>query len=100
METEQGCSCRHISAQPAIEFLVAIWLELLDWGAVALNSAGRFLTALLNCIMLAITATIAVFAVLVLILRDKITNPPEASTFSLISIKTFMKRTRTSISDS
>jgi hypothetical protein len=59
METEQGCPSRHISAQLAIEFLTTIWLELLDWGAIALNSAGRFFTALFNFVMLAIAALVA-----------------------------------------
>ena len=94
METEQGdsSSCQHISAQSAKEFLATIWLELLDWGTIALNSAGKFLTAMLNLVMLAIAATIAVFAVVVLILREQITKPLKDSTFSLISAKTFLKR--------
>ena len=101
METEQGGSgsCRHISAQSAREFLATIWLELLDWGTIALNSAGRFLTAMLNLVMLAIAAIIAVFAVVVLILREQITKPSKDSTFSLISAKTFLRKTRASVSD-
>ena len=68
METEQGDSgsCRQISAQSSEEYLVTIWMELFDWGTIAINSAGRFLTAMLNLVMLAIAATIAVFAVIVL----------------------------------
>lgn len=101
METEQGGSgsSRHISAQSAKEFLATIWLELLDWGTVALNSAGRFLTAMLNFVMLAIAATIAVLAVVVLILREQITKPSEDSTFSLTSAKTLLRKTRASVSD-
>jgi hypothetical protein len=101
METEQGGSgsCRHITAQSAKEFLATIWLELLDWGAIALNSAGRFLTAMLNFVMLAIAATIAVLAVIVLIVREQITKPSEEPTFSLISAKTFLGKRRASVSD-
>ena len=99
METGQGGSNRHVSAQSAIEFLATIWLELLDWGAVALNSAGRFLTAMLNFVMLAAAATIAVLAVIVLILREQITKPSEEPTFSLISAKTFLGKRRASVSD-
>ncbi len=100
-ETEQGGSgsCRRISAQSAKEFLATIWLELLDWGTIALNSAARLLTAMLNFVMLAIAATIAVLAVIVLILREQITKPSEDSTFSLISAKTFFRKTRASVSD-
>lgn len=95
METEQGDSgsCRQISAQSSKEFLATIWMELFDWGTIAINSAGRFLTAMLNLVMLAIAATIAVFAVIVLILRERITKPSKDSTFSLISAKTFLKKT-------
>lgn len=96
METEQDGSCRHASAQSAKEFLATIWLELQDWGATAINSAGRFVTALLNIFMLGIAALIAVLIVMILMLLDKIMNPSEDSTFSLISIKPFVKRTRTS----
>jgi hypothetical protein len=101
METEQGGtgSPRHISAESAREFLATIWMELLDWGAIALNSAGRFLTAMLNFVMLAITATIAVLAVIVLILREQIMKSSEDSTFSLISVKTFLRKTGASVSD-
>jgi large-conductance mechanosensitive channel len=101
METEQGGSgsCRHINAQSAREFLAAIWTELLDWGAIALNSGGRFLTAMLNFVMLAVAAIIAVLAVIVLILREQITKPSEESTFSMISAKTFLRKTRASVSD-
>jgi hypothetical protein len=101
METEQGGSdpCRHISAQSAKEFLATIWMELLDWGAIALNSAGRFLTAMLNFVMLAVAATVAVIAVIVLIVREQITKPSEEPTFSLISVKTFLRKTRASVSD-
>lgn len=101
METEQGGSgsCRHISGQSAKEFLATIWLELLDWGTIALNSAGRFLTAMLNLVMLAIAATIAVFAVIVLIVREQITKPSKDSTFSLISAKIFLRKTRSSVPD-
>ncbi len=96
MENEQDGSCRHASAQAAKEFLATIWLELQDWGAIAANSAGRFVTALLNVFMLGIAALIAVLIVMVLMLLDKIMNPSEDSTFSLINIKPFVKRTRTS----
>lgn len=101
METEQGGSgsCRYISAQSAKEFLATIWLELLDWGTIAHNSAGRLFTAMLNFVMLAIAATIAVFAVIVLILRERITKQSEDSTFSLISAKTFLRKTQASVSD-
>jgi large-conductance mechanosensitive channel len=101
MENEQSGtgSCRTVSAQSAKEFLATILTELLDWGAVALNSAGRFLTALLNFVMLAVAATVAVLAVIVLILREKITKPSEEPTFSLISAKTFLRKTRDSVSD-
>jgi hypothetical protein len=99
VETGQGGSCRHISAQSAIEFLATIWLELLDWGAIAFNSAGRFFTALFNFVMLTVVASVAALAVIVLILRDKIMNPSEASTFSLISIKTFLRKAQASASD-
>jgi hypothetical protein len=98
METEQGCSSRHISAHSAIEFLTTIWLELLDWGAIALNSAGRFFTALFNVFMLTITAFVAALAVTILVLREQITKPSEASTFSLISIKTLFRGKQASIS--
>jgi hypothetical protein len=98
METEHDGSCRRISSQSAKEFLATIWMELEDWGAVALNSAGRFLTAVFNVLMLGIAAIIAALAVMVLMLLDKIMNPSEESTFSLISIKTLMKRTRASAS--
>jgi len=100
-ETEQGGSgsCRNVSAQSAKEFLATIWFELLDWGAIALNSAGRFLTAMLNFVMLAIAATIAVLAVIVLILRERITKSSEEPTFSLISAKTFLGKRRASVSD-
>ena len=56
METEQGGSgsSRQVTAQAAGEFLATIWRELLDWGAIAPNSAGRLLTAVLNLVMLAI----------------------------------------------
>jgi large-conductance mechanosensitive channel len=101
IDTEQGGSGSggHISAQSAKEFLATIWMELLDWGAVALNSAGRFLTALLNFVMLAIAAIMAVLAVIVLVLREQITKPSQDSTFSLISFKTFLTKTRASVSD-
>jgi hypothetical protein len=101
METEQGGSgsCQHISAQAAREFLATIWMELLDWGAIALNSAGRFLTAMLNFVMLAVAATIAVLAVIVLIVREQITKPSEEPTFSLISVKSFLGKRRASVSD-
>jgi hypothetical protein len=101
MENEQAgsVSCQRISAQAAREFLATIWMELLDWGAIALNSAGRFLTAMLNFVMLAIAATIAVLAVIVLILREQITKPSEEPTFSLISAKTFLGKRRASVSD-
>lgn len=91
IETGQGGSSRHISSQSATELLSTIWLELMDWGAVALNSAGRVFTALFNFIILAITAMIVALAVIVLLLRDQITKPSEASSVSLISIKTFFK---------
>ncbi len=74
-------------------------MELLDWGAIALNSAGRFLTAMLNFVMLAITATIALLAVIVLILREQIMKSSADSTFSLISVKTFLRKTGASVSD-
>jgi large-conductance mechanosensitive channel len=102
METEQGGSgsVRHISAQSAQEFLATICKELLDWGAIALNSAGRLLTALLNFVMLAIAAVIAVLAVLVLILREQITKKPsEDATFSLIGVKELLRKTRASVSE-
>ncbi|MGC2208832.1 MAG: hypothetical protein WA532_01875 [Candidatus Korobacteraceae bacterium] len=101
IETEQGGtgSSRHMSAQSAREFLATIWMELLDWGAIAFNSAGRFLTAMLNFVMLGIAATIAVLAVVVLILREQITKPSEDPTFSLISAKTFLGKRRASASD-
>jgi hypothetical protein len=101
METEQSGtgSCRHISAQSAKEFLATIWLELLDWGTIALNSAGRFFTALFNFVMLAVAAIVAALAVIVLILREQITKPSEEPTFSLISVKTFLRKTRASASD-
>ncbi len=101
MENEQtgSGSSRQISAHAAREFLATIWQELLDWGAIALNSAGRFLTAVLNFVMLAIAAIIAVLAVLVLILREQITKQSEEPTFSLISAKTFLEKRRASVSD-
>jgi len=101
METEQSGtgSCQHISAQSARDFLATIWTELLDWGTIALNSAGRFLTAMLNFVLLAVAATIALLAVIVLIVREQITKPSEEPMFSLISVKSFMRRTRTSASD-
>jgi hypothetical protein len=101
MEPEQGGpgSCRNVSAQTAKEFLATIWLELLDWGVIALNSAGRFFTALFNFVMLAVAAIIAALAVIVLILREQITKQSEEPTFSLISVKTFMRKTRASASD-
>jgi hypothetical protein len=101
IEIEQGGSgsCRQISAQSAKEFLATIWLELLEWGAIALNSAGRFLTAMLNFVMLAIAATMAVLAVIVLILREQITKPSQDSTFSLINVKSFWEKKQASVSD-
>ena len=101
MATEQGGSgsCRHISAQSAKEFLATIWLELLDWGAVALNSAGRFFTALLNLFMLAIVAITVALAVIVLLVRQQITRPSEASTVSLISIKSLFRKKQASVPD-
>jgi hypothetical protein len=101
MEAEQGGSgsSRQVTAQAASEFLATIWRELLDWGAIALNSAGRLLTAVLNFVMLAIPVTIAVLACVVLILREKIMNPSEDSAFSLISIRASLKRTRASDSE-
>jgi hypothetical protein len=99
METGQGCSCRHISVQSAEEFLTTIWLELLDWGAIALNSAGRFFTAVFNFAILTIATIIVALAVIVLVVREQITNPSEASTVSLISIKTFFRGNRASVSD-
>jgi hypothetical protein len=98
-KTKQGCSSRHISAQSAIQFLTTIWLELLDWGATALDSAGRFFTALFNFGMLAIAAIVVALAVIVLLVREQITKPSEASTVSLISIKTFFRGKRASVSD-
>jgi hypothetical protein len=94
METRQDGSDRPISAQSAKEFLTTIWLELLDWGEIAFNSAGKFFTALFHFIMLALAAIIAALAVIVLIVREQITKPSEASTVSLISVKTFFSRTR------
>jgi hypothetical protein len=93
METEQGSSgsSRQINALLAREFLTTIWRELLDWGAIALNSLGRFLTALLNFVMLATAAIIAVLAWVVLFLRDKIMTTSGHSAFSLISIKSSLK---------
>jgi hypothetical protein len=101
METEQSGtgSSQHISAESSREFLATIWTELLDWGAIALNSAGRFLTAMLNFVMLAITATIAVLAVIVLVLREQIMKSSEDSTFSFISIKSLLRKSRASVSD-
>jgi large-conductance mechanosensitive channel len=101
METEQGGAglSRQIRAQAAREFLATICRELLDWGAIAMISLGRFLTAMLNFIMLAIAAIIAVLAWVVLILRDKIMIPSENSSFSLISIKASLEKTRASDSD-
>jgi len=88
-----------MTSQSAKEFLTTIWLELQDWGAVAFNSAGRFFTALFNVLMLTITVIITLLAVMVLVLRDKVTTyPTEDSTFSLISIKSLLKRTRASVS--
>jgi len=98
METEQDGSRQEAIAQAAKDFLATIWLELQDWGAIAVNSAGRFVTALLNVFMLGIAALIAVLIVMVLTLLEKIMNPSEDSTFSLISIKPYEKRTRTSVS--
>ncbi len=87
METEQGGSGsrRHISAQSAKEFLATIWLELLDWGTIALNSAGRFLTAMLNLVLLAIAATIAVFAVVVLFRGNRSQNRQMTRRFHLLA---------------
>ena len=101
METGQAgdSPSRYISAESAREFLTTICKELLDWGAIALNSAGRFLTAMLNFIMLAVTATIAVLAVVLLILREQIMKSSVDSTFSLIPVKTFVTKTRSSVSD-
>ena len=101
METEQGGtgSSRQISAESSKEFLATIWLELLDWGTIALNSAGRFLTAMLNFVMLAVAAIIAGLAVIVLIVREQITKPSEEPTFSLISAKTFLGKRRASVSE-
>jgi hypothetical protein len=96
METRQGSPGRQVSAQAAKEFLATIWLELLDWGAIAINSAGRILTALFNFIMLAIAAIIAALAVIVLLARKQIMKPSEASTVSLISVKTFFRSTQES----
>jgi hypothetical protein len=99
IETGHGCSTRTISAQSAIEFLTTIWLELMDWGAIALNSAGRVFTALFNFIILAIAAMIVALAVIVLLVREQVTKPSEASTVSLISIKTFFKGKQASVPD-
>jgi hypothetical protein len=90
---------RRISVESAIEFLTTIWRELLDWGAIALNSAGKFFTALFNLIMLAIVAIIAALAVIVLLLRQQITKPSEASTVSLISIKSLFRKKPASVPD-
>jgi hypothetical protein len=89
---------RHISVQSAKEFLTTIWLELLDWGTIALNSAGRFFTAMFNLIMLAIVAIIVALAVIVLLVREQITRPSEASTVSLISIKSLFRKKPASVS--
>src|ERR1700674_3883047 len=89
---------RHISAQSATEFLTTIWQELLDWGTIALNSAGKFFTAMFNLIMLAIVAIIVALAVLVLLMREQITKPSEASTVSLISIKSLFRKKPASVS--
>lgn len=98
-ETEHDGSCRHMTSQSAKDFLATLWLELQDWSAVAFNSAGRFFTALFNVLMLTVTAIITLLAVMVLVVRDKITTyPVEDSTFSLISIKSLLKRTRASVS--
>lgn len=99
IEEKRAGSGRHINGQSAKEFLATIWLELLDWGAIAFNSAGRLLTALVNFLMVAVALMIAALAVLILMLRDQITEPSEASTVSLISVKTFFKRTRASVSE-
>jgi hypothetical protein len=98
METEQNGSCRHITPESAKEFLATIWVELLDWGAIALNSAGRFFTALFNLVMLTVAAIIVAMAVMVLIVREQITNPSEASTVSLFSIKALIRKKRASVS--
>ena len=100
METEQGGtgSSRQISAESAKEFLATIWLELLDWGTIALNSAGKFFTALFNLIMLTVVAIIVALAVVVLLMREQITKPSEASTLSLISIKSLFRKKSASVS--
>jgi hypothetical protein len=54
---------------------------------------------MLNFVMLAVAAIIAVLAVIVLILREQITKPSEEPTFSLISAKTFLGKRRASVSD-
>lgn len=95
MEPESG---RHMSAQEAKEFLMAIWLELLEWGAIAFNAAGTLFTAIFNFAMLAVATAIASLAVIVLILREKMANPSEDSPFSLIGIKALSKRTGHSVS--
>ena len=89
---------RHITVESAIEFLTTIWRELLDWGTIALNSAGKFFTAMFNLIMLAIVAIIVALAVLVLLMREQITKPSEASTVSLISIKSLFRKKPASVS--
>jgi hypothetical protein len=101
MEVEQGGTglSRQISAQSAREFLTTIWRELLDWGAIALNSLGRFLTAMLNFIMLATAAIMVGLAWVVLFLRDKIMTASKDSAFSLISIKASLKGARASESE-
>src|ERR1700681_905250 len=90
---------RQISVPWAKEFLTTIWLELLDWGTIALNSAGRFFTAMFNLLILAIVAIIVAAAVIVLLVREQITKPSEASTVSLISIKSLFSKRPASVSN-
>lgn len=101
IKTEQGDSdsSGNISAQSSKQFLATIWRELMDWGAIAINSLGRFLTALLNCAMLAVVAIMAALAVIVLMLREHIMTQSEDSTFSLIGIKSFLGKKQVSVSE-
>jgi|GEM_PF-1703401 len=94
MNTEQDGSCQRITSQSAKELLAKISLEFRDWAAVAFNSAGRFFTAIFNVFILAIAAITALFAVMVLTVRDTVTNPSDDSMLTLFNIRTLSKKTR------
>ena len=90
------CVCK----QSATTVLSKTWIELLDWGVVAVNSASRFLTALFHVATLAVAVVLAALAVIVLFLREQITDPTASTAVSLFRIDLFSRRSVASHSDS